>query len=214
MSLPLSPLDQLCLHFDKALKTLCPAPDQKAERTHGAETLPATSLTEAEKKQTAALMRVNHVGEVCAQALYRGQALTARLASVREQMNTASAEEQDHLHWCRERIAELGGKTSLLNPLFYAGAFALGAIAGKIGDKWSLGFVAETEHQVATHLKEHLAKLSPQDQKTKIILEKMLAEETQHAQTALEAGGSELPTLVKTSMRLAAKCMTSTAYYV
>jgi ubiquinone biosynthesis monooxygenase Coq7 len=210
----LSPLDKLCLHFDKALKTLAPNPHKKAHRPHGAATLLEADLTEAEKKQAARLMRVNHVGEVCAQALYRGQALTAQLPTVREQMNAASNEEQDHLHWCQERIIQLDGHTSYLNPLFYAGAFALGALAGKMGDKWSLGFVAETEGQVSEHLKEHLEKLPPQDQKTRLILQKMLKEEAQHAQTALEAGGAELPLPIKKSMRFAAKCMTSSAYYV
>ncbi len=207
-------IDKICLEFDKALKTLAPNSHKKAERFHGAENLPEADLSLTEKKQAAALMRVNHVGEVCAQALYQGQAMTAHLDSVKEQMKQASDEEQDHLIWCANRIHELDGHTSYLTPFFYCGAYTMGAIAGAIGDRWSLGFVAETEKQVTVHLESHLERLPIQDRKTKIILEKMRAEEIQHAETAIQAGGAELPSPIKKAMELAAKCMTNTAYYV
>jgi ubiquinone biosynthesis monooxygenase Coq7 len=214
MPIQFSLLDKLCLHLDAALKTLAPHPHQKAQRSHGAENITEANLNTAEKKEIAALMRVNHVGEVCAQGLYRGQALTARLESVQDQMNIASNEEQDHLHWCAERIKELGGHTSYLNPLFYVGSFALGAIAGACGDKWSLGFVAETEKQVGVHLQSHLDKLNPNDLKTKAILEKMQQEEEQHGKMAMDAGGTLLPSPIKIAMQIASKCMTSTSYYL
>ena len=159
-------------------------------------------------------MRVNHAGEVCAQALYQGQALTARRDETRQQMEQAAEEENDHLVWCRHRIHELGGHTSLLNPLWYTGSLALGAFSGLLGDKWSLGFLAETEHQVVSHLEGHLQRLPEGDEKSRAILEQMKVDEGEHRATALNAGGSELPESVKKLMSLASKVMTTTAYRI
>jgi len=159
-------------------------------------------------------MRIDHTGEVCAQALYQGQSLTARLPEVRKKMERAAAEENDHLDWCERRIEELGGRTSLLNPLWYAGSFAIGALAGLAGDKWSLGFVAETEQQVGEHLDEHLEQVPPQDAKSRAILEQMKQDELQHANQALAGGGVPLPAPVKLAMRLSSKVMTRTVYWL
>jgi len=160
------------------------------------------------------MMRINHTGEVCAQALYQGQSLTARLERVRDGMEQAAQEENDHLAWCEQRIHELGSHTSYLSPVFYAGSFALGALAGAVGDKWSLGFVAETERQVVKHLDGHLQTLSPQDQKSRTILEQMRLDELHHGTKAQEAGGAELPTPVKRLMQAMSKVMTGTTYWV
>ena len=160
------------------------------------------------------MMRVNHAGEVCAQALYQGQALTARRKETRDQMKQASDEENDHLAWCRQRLKELGGHTSLLNPLWYTGSFAIGAVSGLIGDKWSLGFLAETEHQVVNHLERHLQKLPPDDSKSRLILEQMKLDEAQHETSAHNAGAADLPEPVKKLMELASIVMTTTAYRV
>ena len=159
-------------------------------------------------------MRVNHSGEVCAQALYQGQALTARNPDVKTALEQAAWEETEHLNWTETRIAELGGRTSLLNPLWYTGSLALGALAGSLGDKWNLGFLAETERQVEQHLDSHLGRLPQQDEKSRAILEQMKSDEIQHATTALEHGGAELPLPVKTAMKLSSKIMTSTTYWV
>ena len=157
-------------------------------------------------------MRINHTGEVCAQALYQGQALTARLPGVRASMERAAQEENDHLVWCEERINELGNRTSYLNPLWYAGSFAIGAAAGIAGDKWSLGFVAETEHQVEAHLDDHLSQVPQSDQRTRAILEQMKEDEVSHATKALAAGGATLPGPIRQAMKLMSKVMTSTVY--
>lgn len=157
-------------------------------------------------------MRINHTGEVCAQALYQGQALTARLPEVRQAMEHAAEEEIDHLAWCEQRIRELGGRPSLLNPLFYGLSFGVGAVAGLISDKVSLGFVAATEDQVVKHLDEHLAQLPEQDHKSRAILEQMREDELQHATTALEAGGLRFPAPVKFGMTLLSKVMTKSTY--
>ena len=159
-------------------------------------------------------MRVNHVGEVCAQALYEGQALTARDQGTRQALAQAALEEQDHLVWSAERIAELGGRESLLNPLWYAGAFALGAAAGALGDRWNLAFVAETERQVEAHLAGHLARLPAADRRTRTVVEAMRVDEIRHRETAIELGAAELPEAVRAGMRVAAKVMTSIAYRV
>ena len=156
-------------------------------------------------------MRVNHAGEVCAQALYQGQALTARRDETRQQMEQAAEEENDHLVWCRQRIHELGGHTSLLNPLWYTGSLAIGAFSGLLGDKWSLGFLAETEHQVVRHLEGHLQRLPEGDEKSRAILEQMKIDEGEHCTTARDAGGSALPEPVKKLMNLASRVMTTTA---
>lgn len=171
-------------------------------------------LSNVEKKHVAGLMRVNHAGEVCAQALYQGQALTAKLESVKEKMQKAAEEEIDHLAWCEERLIELDSFPSYLNPLWFFGSFFIGAVAGILGDKWSLGFVAETERQVGQHLKNHLALLPLQDLKTKAIIEQMYEDETKHANEAVNAGGSELPNIVKKIMSLASRVMTTSSYYI
>ena len=159
-------------------------------------------------------MRVNHAGEVCAQALYQGQALTARRKDTRVQMEQAATEENDHLAWCRNRIHELGGHTSLLNPLWYSGSLAIGAATGLLGDKWSLGFLAETEKQVVKHLQGHLQRLPAGDARSRAILEQMKTDEAQHRASALRAGGQELPEAVKKLMTLTSRVMTVTAYRI
>ena len=159
-------------------------------------------------------MRVNHSGEVCAQALYHGQALTAKLPSVRIEMEHAAQEEEDHLAWCEDRLKELNSMPSLLNPVWYSLSFAMGAAAGIAGDKYSLGFVAETERQVSEHLLSHLSQLPEQDQRSKAILEQMNSDELQHRDTALEAGGVDLPKPVQILMTVISKTMTKTSYYI
>jgi len=171
-------------------------------------------MSAAEKKHAAGLMRVNHAGEVSAQGLYSGQALTARLPDVREKMERAALEENDHLEWCERRLEELGSHKSLLNPLWYFGSFAIGAAAGIAGDKWSLGFVAETEHQVIKHLDEHLESLPEQDAKSRAVVEQMKEDEAHHATVALQHGGAELPEPVKKVMGLTSKVMTTLAYKI
>lgn len=159
-------------------------------------------------------MRVNHCGEICAQALYQGQALTARDSAAREALHAAAREETEHLAWTERRIEELGGRKSLLNPLWYAGSFAMGAAAGLLGDKWNLGFLAETERQVVSHLEGHLEGLPGDDAKSRAIVEHMREDEARHAGTAVEHGGAELPAPVKSAMRLASRVMTRTAYHL
>ncbi|KPJ92022.1 MAG: 2-octaprenyl-3-methyl-6-methoxy-1,4-benzoquinol hydroxylase, partial [Gammaproteobacteria bacterium SG8_11] len=159
-------------------------------------------------------MRINHAGEVAAQGLYQGQALTARLPKVRAQMEQAALEENDHLDWCKKRATELGKGTSLLDPFWYMGSVVIGAAAGAAGDKWSLGFVAETERQVVKHLDSHLRRLSEHDEKTRAILQQMKADEGRHATSAVKSGGAELPTPIKKAMQLASKVMTKTAYWI
>jgi len=160
------------------------------------------------------LMRINHAGEVAAQGLYQGQALTAALPAVRQQMERAAAEENDHLDWCRRRTEEMGTHTSRLDPLWYLGSVFIGALAGKAGDKWSLGFVAETEKQVVKHLDEHLNRIDESDIKTRAILEQMKEDEGHHATTAIASGGQELPLPIKTTMGLVSKIMTKTSYWI
>tara|TARA_B100000959_G_C14996777_1_gene630642 strand:+ start:9787 stop:10416 length:630 start_codon:yes stop_codon:yes gene_type:complete len=183
-------------------------------RPYPANNLDSSSLTEFEKNHSAGLMRVNHSGEVCAQALYRGQALTAKLGETREKMEKAASEELDHLSWCNKRLEELNNKPSILNPLWYGMSFGLGAIAGLIGDKWSLGFVHETEEQVINHLDGHLEKLSKEDNRTKAVVEQMRIDEEQHSKDALEAGAEILPTEIKEIMSAFAKVMTRTSYHI
>jgi ubiquinone biosynthesis monooxygenase Coq7 len=208
-----SPLDQLLMHMDKAVRTVFGSPPV-TERPNPAETQPEAELGAAERRLVAGLMRVNHAGEVSAQALYQGQALTAKLPEVRGKMERAAMEENDHLAWCEHRLKELDSHTSVLNPLWYAGSFAIGALAGVAGDKWSLGFVVETERQVVKHLQEHLERLPAEDHKSRAILRQMEEDEAHHATTALNAGGAELPAPVKQAMRLTSKLMTTTAYYI
>lgn len=207
----LSAKDRLIAQFDRALRTL--APGQRAgSRISPADNAEHRDLSPAETRHAAGLMRINHAGEVCAQALYQGQALTAKLAKVRTQMETAADEEIDHLAWCEERLRQLHSRPSVLNPLWYGLSFALGAGAGMINDKMSLGFVAATEDQVAHHLRDHLQKLPATDEKSRAIVHKMLDEEEAHGANALRAGGYKFPKPVKWLMRLTSKVMTSTSY--
>ena len=199
------------MHLDTGLRTVFGRP-RVTERSNPAENIADTELTQAEKELAGRLMRINHAGEVAAQGLYEGQALTARLPDVRDKMERAAMEENDHLAWCESRINELGSHKSLLNPLWYGGSLAIGAIAGLAGDKWSLGFVTETERQVVRHLDSHLAQLNEKDQKSRAILEQMKEDEGHHATTALHAGGAELPTPIKRLMTLTSKIMTRAAY--
>jgi len=208
-----SPADMLMIGIDQALRTLFGRP-QVTERPNPAENAVESELSEVERDLSGRLMRINHTGEVCAQALYQGQALTAQLPEVRSSMDRAALEENDHLDWCEGRLAELENRKSLLNPLWYAGSFAIGAAAGLAGDKWSLGFVAETEHQVEAHLNEHLGRLPARDEKSRKILEQMKEDEIHHATVALEAGGAKLPLPIKLAMKLSSKVMTKSVYYL
>ncbi|MCS6787599.1 MAG: 2-polyprenyl-3-methyl-6-methoxy-1,4-benzoquinone monooxygenase [Thiobacillaceae bacterium] len=204
--------ETLILQFDRALRTLfAPA---ASRRPHPDDGLPDAALTEAEKRHVAGLMRVNHSGEVCAQALYQGQAITARNPAIAQVLRKAADEETEHLAWCERRLQELGSHKSLLNPLWYAGALGLGVLAGALGDRVNLGFLAETERQVEGHLDGHLAQLPAEDAKSRAILEQMKADEVRHAHTALDLGGMELPLPVKLAMQLAARVMTRTAYWL
>jgi ubiquinone biosynthesis monooxygenase Coq7 len=171
-------------------------------------------LSADEIRLAAALMRVNHSGEICAQALYQGQTLTARNPGARAALEQAAAEETDHLAWTAQRIAELGGRVSLLNPLWYAGSFALGAAAGLLGDRWNLGFLAETERQVEGHLAGHLDRVPPHDEKSRVILEQMKTDEARHARTALEHGAADLPAPVKLAMKLGSRMMTRASFWI
>lgn len=208
-----TPFDQLLMQVDKAARTVFGSAPS-AQRPNPADAHHDAELSAEEQRRVAGLMRVNHAGEVSAQALYQGQALTAKLTEVRDKMEQAAQEENDHLAWCEQRLTELGSRTSVLNPLWYTGSFALGALAGLAGDKWSLGFVAETERQVVTHLKDHLNRLPTQDNKSRAILEQMKEDENHHATAAFLAGGAELPESVRRLMRLTSKVMTTAAYYL
>ncbi len=205
-------IDKLIVGFDKGLRTLF-APAQTLRRVPG-EALPDAALDETQRQRSASLMRVNHSGEVCAQALYQGQALTARDASAKRALAQAAQEETEHLAWTERRIAELGGSKSMLNPLFYAGSFAIGAMSGLLGDKWNLGFLAETERQVVRHLEGHLEQLPVEDQKSRAILTQMRDDEARHATSALDHGGADLPATVKSAMKASSKMMTETAYWL
>ena len=203
-------IDELIIGFDKGLRTLF-APARSTRAVPGA-TLPDAGMDAAQRALAAALMRVNHSGEICAQALYQGQALTARDSTARVALEAAAQEETEHLAWTEQRIAELGGRKSLLNPLWYAGSFAIGAAAGALGDKWNLGFLAETERQVERHLEGHLARLPETDRKSRAIVEQMCADEARHARTARQHGGAELPAPVKAAMQASSKVMTGAAF--
>ena len=183
-------------------------------RLNPAEGIAESSLSKQEKQHVAGLMRVNHAGEVCAQALYQGQALTAQLTSVKAQMTQAAAEEVEHLAWCEQRLRELDSQPSRLNPLWYSGSLMIGALAGLAGDRWSLGFVAETERQVTRHLQKHLLSLPPDDLKTKAILSKMQSDEAHHAEIASAAGAAELPFLIKRLMHGVSRLLTQSSYYI
>ena len=206
-------IDILIDEIDKGLK-YSTQNYQLNKRDYPAKDIEDSNLTELEKHHSAGLMRVNHAGEVCAQALYRGQALTAQLNGVKEKMNKAASEELDHLAWCNKRLEELDQKPSVLNPLWYGMSFALGAVAGLAGDKWSLGFVEETEEQVVKHLDGHMQNVSSNDNKTKAIMKQMREDEEAHALAAQEAGAAELPAEIKEVMSTVAKIMTSTSYQI
>lgn len=208
----LSFIDKIIINADHALRTLAAGSDMTSTRPSPARPLDETDLSDAERKKSAALMRVNHTGEVCAQALYQGQALTAKLPQIRAEMEQAASEEIDHLVWCQERIDALGSHTSYLNPVWYGLSFAIGAGAGLVSDKVSLGFVAATENQVCKHLQEHLQELPPQDTRSRAIVEQMLEDEAHHADMALNAGGYRFPAPVKGLMTLVSKVMTTTSY--
>lgn len=205
--------DHLLINADQALRTLFGRP-LVTERPNPAEQIAEVEMSAQECQETVRLMRINHTGEVCAQALYQGQALTAKLPEIRERMERAALEENDHLAWCEARLQELGGRKSLLNPMWYGGSFTIGAIAGVAGDKWSLGFVAETEHQVEAHLNGHLDRLPQKDGKSRAILQQMKRDEVQHADMALAAGGVKLPWLIRQGMKVTAKVMTGTVYWL
>ncbi|MES9843803.1 MAG: 2-polyprenyl-3-methyl-6-methoxy-1,4-benzoquinone monooxygenase [Candidatus Sedimenticola sp. PURPLELP] len=208
-----SPTDTALIGLDQALRTIFGRP-LVTERTNPAEGLAETEISDEQREHTAKLMRINHTGEVCAQALYQGQAMTAKLPDVRESMERAAQEENDHLAWCESRLKDFGNRKSFLNPLWYAGSFAIGAAAGAAGDKWSLGFVAETEHQVCAHLDDHLEQIPQSDLKSRSILEQMREDELQHATVALEHGGAELPGPIKLAMKFTSKVMTRSVYWL
>jgi ubiquinone biosynthesis monooxygenase Coq7 len=208
-----SPIDQFLIHADTALRTIAGKP-LATHRPYPADGIEDCTLDASESRHVAGLMRVNHSGEVSAQALYQGQSITARNEAVREKLQQAALEENDHLVWTENRLKELGERTSLLNPLWYAGSFAIGAFAGALGDKWNLGFLAETEHQVVRHLDEHLGKLPVTDERSRAILEQMKVDEAQHATTALDHGGAALPLPVTKLMQAMSKVMTRTAYWI
>jgi ubiquinone biosynthesis monooxygenase Coq7 len=209
----MSPIDRLIIEFDTALRSVVgganagrPTPDSQSITKH--------SLDAAERKHAAGLMRVNHVGEVCAQALYQSQKLVARDPQIREMLEHSAQEEMDHLAWCETRLKELDSHTSYLNPFWYAGSFAIGLLAGLAGDKWSLGFVAETEKQVEAHLENHLEKLPAEDQRSRAIVDQMRIDEIEHGQAALHAGGAILPEPIQKIMQTVSKVMTTTAYKI
>ena len=209
----LSLLDQFIDQADQVIRTLGGEASQ-AERESPGRDRPEAELAADERRHVAGLMRVNHTGEVCAQALYQGQALTAKLPDVRESMEQAAAEEVDHLVWCEERLQQLGSHTSHLNPLWYGLSFALGAAAGIAGDRWSLGFVAATEERVCDHLRDHLEQLPENDERSRRILEQMLEDEEKHGTMALQAGGEDFPEPVKKAMTAVSKLMTGSSYRV
>lgn len=208
MSTPAS----LIPEFDKALRAIfTSAPTRRP--MPGTE-MPEVDLDESERRHVAALMRVNHCGEICAQALYQGQALASRDPLIRRELDKAGNEETEHLNWTETRIAELGGRKSLLNPLWYVGSLSIGLLAGKCGDAWSLGFLAETERQVEAHLEDHMARLPRQDGKSRAVLEQMRVDETRHAATARRHGGRDLPSPIKVAMRISSRAMTRLSYWI
>jgi 3-demethoxyubiquinol 3-hydroxylase len=209
----LSLVDRFITEADSVMRTITNR-GHSAGRPSPSEGHSDTELSEQDRQHVAGLMRVNHTGEVCAQALYQGQALTAKLPTVREEMQQAAAEEIDHLVWCEERLRELGSHTSYLNPAWYGMSFALGAVAGAIGDSVSLGFVAATEERVCNHLKDHLKQLPEDDRKSQLILQQMLEDEERHGVNALEAGGKDFPRPVKDAMSTVSRLMTDSSYRI
>lgn len=205
-------IDRQIIEFDKALRAVF-APGRSSRPRPGGDLTEAV-LSDSEKRHAAALMRVNHSGEICAQALYQGQALASSNDSIRLALRQAAAEEGEHLAWTERRLAELGGRKSLLNPLWYAGSLSIGIFAGKLGDNWNLGFLAETERQVGAHLNGHLQRLPESDRKSWAVIEQMKIDEIGHSHTAERLGARELPGAVKLAMGLASGVMTRTAYWI
>ena len=206
--------DRVLIEIDKAARTIYARPVGSGRPNPSYSVVEQPELSDSDRKRGSRLMRINHAGEVAAQGLYQGQALTAHSQSVREQMHQSAEEENDHLVWCDQRLDELGDHKSYLGPLWYTGAFIIGAVAGLVGDRWSLGFVNETERQVVKHLDEHLLRLPPQDKRSRLVLEQMKVDETHHAYVAISAGAAELPTPIKRLMGLVSKVMTRTAYWI
>lgn len=206
-------LDRICLCVDQTVRALSDNPKTTGALYPGRDTLDPL-LSEEERKRSAALMRINHAGEICAQALYHGQSIVSREHGMRDHLQQAAIEEGDHLNWCRQRLEELGSHTSYLNPLWYGGSFCIGMIAGMVGDKWSLGFVAETERQVIKHLEGHLHVLPQQDERSAKILQQMEKDEAKHRDEAIASGASELPGIVRKGMSLVSKVMVKTAYWL
>jgi ubiquinone biosynthesis monooxygenase Coq7 len=209
----LTPLDRLLASANNALRTVATPAGHTARQNPAANIIDA-DLNASQKRHAAGLMRINHAGEVAAQALYQGHATVARDKNIEQQMQRAADEEFDHLAWCEERIQELGEDVSKLSPFWYAGAYAIGAASGILGNKWSLGFIAETERQVCAHLDSHLDSLPSEDAKSRAIVEQMRDEEEEHGENAEDAGAADLPGPVKRLMRMTAKVMTKTAYWV
>lgn len=205
-------IDSLILEFDRALRTLA-APARSTRAVPGGDQ-PDCVLDEAERRHVVGLMRVNHCGEVCAQALYQGQALTSRQERVKEALRQAAHEETEHLAWTEQRLAELGGRPSLLNPLWYLGSLTIGVVAGVLGDRWNLGFLAETERQVEAHLDGHLEQLPAEDVRSRRIVEQMRDDEVRHAEMAVDFGAAELPEPVRYAMRGTARVMTGLSYRI
>ncbi len=205
-------MDQLIAEFDRALRAVGGV--ARSTRPSPGESVPESELGAEQRAQAAALMRVNHVGEVCAQALYQGQSLTARDVQAKSALLKAANEEEDHLAWSADRIRELGGRLSVLNPVWYAGSFAIGLAAGALGDKWNLAFLAETERQVEEHLSGHLEALPAEDRRTRSVVESMRADEAKHRDSAIQLGAAELPSAVKLAMRFASRVMTTVAYRI
>ena len=213
MKIHYSPLDKLIMEADRALRTVSGSHPPK-RRLSPAANVDENALNKTEKRHSAGLMRVNHAGEIAAQGLYHGQALTARDKNIKQQMHNSAQEEQYHLAWCEKRLAELNDHPSTLTPVWYLGSFAIGAATGILGDKWSLGFISETEKQVVQHLDEHLARLPEQDQKSREILLKIREEEAIHDKAAIAAGAYKLPKPAKLLMSAVSKIMTKTAYWI
>lgn len=206
-------IDRFIIEFDAALRSVVGG--AHAHRpTPGSDVQSTALLDVKEREHAAGLMRVNHVGEVCAQALYQSQKLVARNPEIRQMLDHSAQEEMDHLAWCETRLQELGSHTSYLNPIWYAGSFAIGLTAGLAGDKWSLGFVAETEKQVENHLESHLKKLPAEDERSRAIVDQMRIDEIEHGQAAISAGGAVLPEPIQRLMQAMSKVMTSTAYKI
>ena len=209
----MTPIDRFIVEFNAALRSVVGGANAQRP-TPGFESGANAALDSEQRKHAAGLMRINHVGEVCAQALYQSQKLVARNSEIKEMLNHSGQEEVDHLAWCETRLKELGSHTSYLNPFWYAGSFAIGLLAGLAGDKWSLGFVAETEKQVESHLESHLKKLPEEDHRSRAIVDQMRIDEIEHGQAALHAGGATLPEPVQKIMQAMSKVMTTTAYKI